>query len=69
MYRYLDYEDVPAVLLKTEKGGVRGIKLVNNKWKFLSLADVARQGYVLPEKNWRKLFEKELKDAPEIPKY
>jgi len=68
MYRYLDYEDVPAVLLDTEKG-IRGILLVKNKWKPLSLADVARQGYVIPEKKWRELFKRQLKDAPEIPKY
>lgn len=69
MYKYLDYEDVPAVLLDTEKGGLRAIKLVKNKWQTLSLGDVARQGYVVPEKQWHEQFKTELKDAPKIPKY
>lgn len=68
MYKFLDYSDKPAVLLDTEKGGLRGILLVNSKWRDLDLGEIAKQGYVIPELQWRTLFERELKDAPKIPK-
>lgn len=66
MYKYMDYEGIPAVIIDTTKR-FRAVKLVKSKWQPLSMADAGTKGFVIDEPNWRKQFKTVLKNAPSIP--
>lgn len=67
MYKYLDYHDIPAVLIMDDSVYVAAWKLVGSEWKEMPLGDALFKGYVYTEADWRESFNKELKDAPPIP--
>ena len=67
MYKYLDYHEIPAVLIKKDSSYLAAWKLVGSEWRELPLAEALFKGYVYTEADWREYFKKELKDAPPIP--
>ena len=67
MYQYLNYHDIPAVLITIDSDYEAAWKLVGSEWKKMPTADAHYKGYVYEEADWREYFKEDLKDAPPIP--